>query len=204
MKLLIMQFSPTSCHFIPLRFKYSPQHTLLRSFIQSIRPSPRPRVTFRNKLFAVRNCVRHAQPPSWGTTLCRLSTTFIQYISWPEDAPRDPLNLDVVFSTFRAIHCPLNGNCGGRGFDHGLWCGTGAGLLWHHQVLISTWPLHWRTRLGPPLFRVFFFVVVCPQHVQPGSSVGIATGYWLYGSGAYQWVRGTSGIKLAWAWSWPI
>jgi hypothetical protein len=26
MKLLIMQFSPTSCHFIPLRSKYSPQH----------------------------------------------------------------------------------------------------------------------------------------------------------------------------------
>jgi hypothetical protein len=26
MKLLIMQFSPTSCHFIPLRTNYSPQH----------------------------------------------------------------------------------------------------------------------------------------------------------------------------------
>jgi hypothetical protein len=26
MKLLIMQFSPASCHFIPLRSKYSPQH----------------------------------------------------------------------------------------------------------------------------------------------------------------------------------
>jgi hypothetical protein len=26
MKLLIMQFSPTSYHFIPLRSKYSPQH----------------------------------------------------------------------------------------------------------------------------------------------------------------------------------
>jgi hypothetical protein len=26
MKLPIMQFSPTFCHFIPLRFKYSPQH----------------------------------------------------------------------------------------------------------------------------------------------------------------------------------
>jgi hypothetical protein len=26
MQLLIMQFSPTSCHFIPLRSKYSPKH----------------------------------------------------------------------------------------------------------------------------------------------------------------------------------
>jgi hypothetical protein len=30
MKLLIMQFSPTSCHFIPLRSKYSPQHPVLK------------------------------------------------------------------------------------------------------------------------------------------------------------------------------
>jgi hypothetical protein len=29
MKLLIMQFSPTSCQFIPLRFKYSPQRPVL-------------------------------------------------------------------------------------------------------------------------------------------------------------------------------
>jgi hypothetical protein len=29
MKLLIMQFSPASCHFIPLRFKYS-QHSVLK------------------------------------------------------------------------------------------------------------------------------------------------------------------------------
>jgi hypothetical protein len=28
MKLLIMQFSPTSCHFISLRSKYSPQYKL--------------------------------------------------------------------------------------------------------------------------------------------------------------------------------
>jgi hypothetical protein len=26
MQLLIMQFSPTSCHFIPLMSKYSPKH----------------------------------------------------------------------------------------------------------------------------------------------------------------------------------
>jgi hypothetical protein len=30
MKLLIMQFSPTSCHFIPLWYKYSPQHPVLK------------------------------------------------------------------------------------------------------------------------------------------------------------------------------
>jgi hypothetical protein len=30
MQLLIMQFSPTSCHFIPLRFKYSPKHPVLK------------------------------------------------------------------------------------------------------------------------------------------------------------------------------
>jgi hypothetical protein len=29
MKLLIMQFSPTSCHFIPLWSKYSPQHPVI-------------------------------------------------------------------------------------------------------------------------------------------------------------------------------
>jgi hypothetical protein len=29
MQLLIMQFSPTSCHFIPLRSKYSPKHPVL-------------------------------------------------------------------------------------------------------------------------------------------------------------------------------
>jgi hypothetical protein len=30
MKLLIMQFSPTSCHFISLRSKYSPQQPVLK------------------------------------------------------------------------------------------------------------------------------------------------------------------------------
>jgi hypothetical protein len=30
MKLLIMQFSQTSCHFISLRSKYSPQHPVLK------------------------------------------------------------------------------------------------------------------------------------------------------------------------------
>jgi hypothetical protein len=32
MKLLIMQFCPTSCHFISLRSKYSPQHPVLKHF----------------------------------------------------------------------------------------------------------------------------------------------------------------------------
>jgi hypothetical protein len=31
MKLLIMQFSPTSCHLIPVRSKYSPQHPVLKT-----------------------------------------------------------------------------------------------------------------------------------------------------------------------------
>jgi hypothetical protein len=31
MKLLIMQFSPTSCHFISLRSKYSLQHPVLNT-----------------------------------------------------------------------------------------------------------------------------------------------------------------------------
>jgi hypothetical protein len=30
MKLLIMQFSPTSCYLLSLRFKYSPQHIVLK------------------------------------------------------------------------------------------------------------------------------------------------------------------------------
>jgi hypothetical protein len=30
MKLLIVQFSPVSCHFIPLRSRYSPQHPVLK------------------------------------------------------------------------------------------------------------------------------------------------------------------------------
>jgi hypothetical protein len=30
MKLLIMQFSPISCHFVSLRYKYSPQHPVLK------------------------------------------------------------------------------------------------------------------------------------------------------------------------------
>jgi hypothetical protein len=33
MKLLIMQFSPTSCHFISLPSKYSPEHPDLSSFL---------------------------------------------------------------------------------------------------------------------------------------------------------------------------
>jgi len=31
MKLLIMQSSPASCHFLPLRSKYSPQYPVLKS-----------------------------------------------------------------------------------------------------------------------------------------------------------------------------
>jgi hypothetical protein len=38
MKLLIMQSSPVSCHFLPLMSKYSPQHPVLK--IPSIYASP--------------------------------------------------------------------------------------------------------------------------------------------------------------------
>jgi hypothetical protein len=31
MNLLIMKFSPTSCHFTPLRSKYSPQHPVTKA-----------------------------------------------------------------------------------------------------------------------------------------------------------------------------
>jgi hypothetical protein len=35
MKLLIMQSSPASCHFLPLRYKYYPQH-LVHKHPQSV------------------------------------------------------------------------------------------------------------------------------------------------------------------------
>jgi hypothetical protein len=38
MKLLIMQFSPTSCHFISLLSKYSPQHPVLKHPQSLFRP----------------------------------------------------------------------------------------------------------------------------------------------------------------------
>jgi hypothetical protein len=47
MKLLLMQFSPSYCHFIPLWSKYPPQHNVLKhpqslSLPQSQRPSFTP------------------------------------------------------------------------------------------------------------------------------------------------------------------
>jgi hypothetical protein len=36
MKLLIMQFSPTSYHFIPVRFKYSPQRPVLKASLNKL------------------------------------------------------------------------------------------------------------------------------------------------------------------------
>jgi hypothetical protein len=49
---------------------------MLRSY-QRISPGPRHFETFRNnrKIFTVRGCRPHAQPPSWRTTSCRLSAT---------------------------------------------------------------------------------------------------------------------------------
>jgi hypothetical protein len=41
MKLLVMQFSPASYHFIPLRSKYSPQHPVLK-YSQSMLLRQRP------------------------------------------------------------------------------------------------------------------------------------------------------------------
>jgi hypothetical protein len=38
MKLLIMQSSPASCHFLPLRSKYSPQCPVLRHFQSMFSP----------------------------------------------------------------------------------------------------------------------------------------------------------------------
>jgi hypothetical protein len=37
MKLLIIQFSPTPCHFTPLRSKYSPQDSVLK-YLQTSLP----------------------------------------------------------------------------------------------------------------------------------------------------------------------
>jgi hypothetical protein len=38
MKLLIMQFSPTSCHYICLHSKYSPQHPVLKHWLSMCLP----------------------------------------------------------------------------------------------------------------------------------------------------------------------
>jgi hypothetical protein len=59
MKLLVMQFSPTSCHFIPLWSKYSPHHPVLKhpqsTFLpQCRRPNFKPilnLLSFRYSLF---------------------------------------------------------------------------------------------------------------------------------------------------------
>jgi hypothetical protein len=50
-----MQSSPASCHFLPLRSTYSPQHPVLKHpqcFLPLVWETnfPRPSVTFRNKL----------------------------------------------------------------------------------------------------------------------------------------------------------
>jgi hypothetical protein len=50
MELLIMNFSPFPCHFVPLRPKYSPQHPILKH----------PQPTF------LPQCQRPSFPPTWG------------------------------------------------------------------------------------------------------------------------------------------
>jgi hypothetical protein len=62
MKLLIMQFSPTSRHFISLRFKYSFQHHVLKRLQTKVRG---PLWHFVRRLFfTVRSWEPHAQTPS--------------------------------------------------------------------------------------------------------------------------------------------
>jgi hypothetical protein len=57
----------------------------MKSFIQRIRPGPRPFVTFRNKLlFTMNSCQPHGQPPIKRTTPCRLpETTYSIYSQLP-------------------------------------------------------------------------------------------------------------------------
>jgi hypothetical protein len=45
MKLLIMQFSPASCHFIPLCSKYFPEHLSLKRLQSMFSPSARDQVS---------------------------------------------------------------------------------------------------------------------------------------------------------------
>jgi hypothetical protein len=42
---LIIQFSPSSCHFLPLKFKYSHQHPVLKQPQSIFLPCERPRFT---------------------------------------------------------------------------------------------------------------------------------------------------------------
>jgi hypothetical protein len=74
MKLLIMQFSPTSRHIISLRSKYSPQYPVLnrRPFISVTKfPGPRLLVIFRNNIIFYRELLAPRPTPK----LCLLSAT---------------------------------------------------------------------------------------------------------------------------------
>jgi hypothetical protein len=69
-----MQFSPTSYHFIFLRYEYSPQ--------DYVPPIPMPFVTFRNKFNLWRWVYSHTpSPPTWTTNPCRLYATDVSIYS---------------------------------------------------------------------------------------------------------------------------
>jgi hypothetical protein len=56
MKLVIMQFSPTSCHFVPLWSKYSPQHLSLCSSLNVKYQVSHPHKTIHATIFIVFTC----------------------------------------------------------------------------------------------------------------------------------------------------
>jgi hypothetical protein len=109
MKLLIMQFSPTSRHFISLRSKDSPQRPVkvpnLMSIFFSLGRLSKESVQIRGPswhfvtslFFTVRGFQPHAQPNPWRTTPYRLfATAYLIYSQLsggrllhpqPEDAP---------------------------------------------------------------------------------------------------------------------
>jgi hypothetical protein len=76
MKLLIMQFSLTSCHFIPLQSQYSPQHLSFGHLSKESVKIRGPLWHFVTSLFfMVRSCQPYTQPTSRRTTHCRLPVT---------------------------------------------------------------------------------------------------------------------------------
>jgi hypothetical protein len=67
-----MQSSPASCHFLPSGFKYSPQYLVLKHPQSVSFLSPRPCLTFHNKLGFSRSVVPRRPNSSWRITVCRV------------------------------------------------------------------------------------------------------------------------------------
>jgi len=100
MKLLILQFSPSSCC------------SLLHSDIlcitlscRRIHPSPRPFVTIHNISVIVRGCLTHVQLLNWRSTTCRPSATAYSAQSQLHSVShivvtRGPLNVDTHAASF--------------------------------------------------------------------------------------------------------